>query len=382
MNVLEFELRDLDSNLTYFQTEAAFWGITRKLTSTNTSQCSGTWLLGGYRVANYSEIYSRRYLSLPLHNVIYFSIEVWLLGLTSGADLFVLNIDGHNIDTWSIKTLSLTQNCSESGVSSQILTAQGVVAHNSQNLSLLIKSSSNSSKPFSLGFRNLNILFSSQIRSTSTGSTQTYFCPMGQYKNGTTCKLCNPLCKNCIGSTVANCTSCINGASFNGQECFHCDPSCQQCNGINSTNCIRCPSGSFLYQNGTCRPSCLTPFTVKSEGEFQSCLFPCNTTQFLYEDGTCQLNCLYPFIIKTEGEFQSCVFPCNTIQFLYEDGTCKSICDTPFLQQNSTNGNYCNFRCGSQDFLNWNGICESTCEPPNLTEVIGTAKYCSKNTYG
>ncbi len=83
------ELRDLESNTTYFQTETSYWTASNTVSpSIISSQCDGIWLLGGYGVTTTSTPFTRAYSSLPPHNAIYFLIFIWYIDLSQQVNLF------------------------------------------------------------------------------------------------------------------------------------------------------------------------------------------------------------------------------------------------------------------------------------------------------
>ena len=230
--------------------------------------------------------------------MISFSIEVWLLNLKSLGNVFTLYFDAQSISTWTLSSafglLSPAGTCFESGASYQATTVRGVVKHSASSLIVKIQSLSSISQVFSLGLRSINLLFGSSSSYTSTWacdykstvlSNSTCLCSKNKYPTVLLgCLSCSSVCGTCIGSSSSSdCTSCMAGGSFNGQVCFQCHSSCYQCKDTTKTGCLRCPSTSYLYKNGTCLSSCASPLVSITEGEYLSCISPCNSTNpFLY----------------------------------------------------------------------------------------------------
>ena len=389
---LDFEIRDLESNLSYFQTDASFWTITNKIITSSTSQCSGTWLLGGYQVTTYGETYTRTYLSVPSHSVIYFSIEIWLINLQSSGNVFRLYFDTQSVSTWDVSSLSGLLSgggtCSESGTSYQTTTVKGVAMHSASSLIVKIQSLSSSSQIVSLGIRSINLLFGSSSSHgstwacdyTSTVLSGSCLCSKDKYAIGSfACLSCKTNCATCIAFSSNDCTSCTSGGSFNGQACFQCDSSCYQCKNTAKTDCIRCPPNSYLYKDGTCLSRCISPLVNITEGEYLSCVFPCNNTNpFLYTNNTCLSSCSFPFVQFTNSDGTYCNFTCGVSNFLYWNGSCKSSCAFPLVSRAQGVAKFCDLPCPSGDFYYTNNnTCQFTCLTPLVQTLQGDLKLCN-----
>ena len=346
-----FEIRDLESTTSYFQTEANYWSFSNTLAATNVSQCSTAFILGGYGVIGPGTTFTRLYSSLPSHNSVYFLIKFWLIDIETSADLFHISLDGQLLNDWnsngfngaSYPALNI---CGGAKKDFPSIIVNGRASHIASSLTLTITSMFNSATDvFSFGFRNVYLLFqtsttTSQVCSfilPSDASSASCLCSQGQYDppGSSTCTSCSTACETCTGSSSsAACTSCASGYSFNGNACYSCDTTCNQCKGTASTDCIRCSSSMYLYWNGTCQSSCNTPLIITTEGDYKSCSRPCNSSSASYyyqQNSTCQSSCPTPFVMTVQNDINYCTFPCGSSQFLYSNGSCGLSCNTPLI---------------------------------------------------
>ena len=392
-NIIAYELRDLESNTTYFNTEAQHWTITNNLTSAITSECYGSWIMGGYGITGQGGRYSRFYSSLPSHNMIYFTIYFWIIDLETSSDLFKIYIDNQLIDDWnsigySYASFPVPNICGGTQKDFPSVAIYGNAAHNRSSLTLEIASMLSASDVFSIGFRNISILF--QTTSTvstlactfiSSSSTSGVSCLCGQggydQPGSSGCASCNSACSTCISSSATtSCASCKFGYSYDGQICSQCTGGCQQCNGTLATNCVRCPPNSYLYWNGTCQSTCNSPLIITSEGQYYSCDLPCPSSEFYYQNSTCLLSCPSPFVLIIYDGVNYCNFPCTSSSYYYPNGTCASSCNSPLISTSSGVEKYCNSPCLTSQFFYQNSSCKPSCNSPFVQSYDGTLNYC------
>lgn len=323
--------------------------------------------------------FTRAYSSLPSHNLIYFTLEVWfidLLAFNSLFDLYVDNVVIQSYDSTYYSSMTSSGMVCGSMLSDYTQKISGKISHNASTITITLDSLLSSSSSIYLGFRNLYLLFetvSSPATSTcdfvptySTSSTSCT-CSAGQYDASgmSGCTSCNAACQTCSAGTNADCTSCAPGYSFNGQTCFQCDPSCSQCTDSAPTSCIRCNSGEYLYWNGTCHTTCTYPLVNSTDGDNLYCNLPCTNGDDWYANNTCHTGCSFPFVETSYGDLKECLFMCSSSQYLYWTNSCQAACPTSF-QYTIAGDNYCAFHCVTNEYLYWNTTCYSTCDSPLL----------------
>jgi len=394
-----------------------------------TSQCDGTWLLGGDGVFGPITTFARDYSSLPSHTQVYFSIYVWYIDLNQQTDLFDIYIDNSKIQSINSDHYSSfsppADRCGGSTKDFAGSRVDGKFSHSSSTLNFKLVSRSNSA--FSIGFRQLTLLFSTpsfpstsvcQMQSSSYWTGTSCDCAEGKYDLGGIfgCTSCNGSCRTCTGVGSGDCTSCPVSYSFSGSTCFACDSSCLQCSGTSATQCLRCTSDKFLYWNGTCQGGCVAPLVASSEGEYHNCSLPCGSdfyfenstcssrcpvgnsftqvsygdlklcnfkcpggSDYLYSNGSCISSCPYPFVEVIQGVERYCSFPCEGRgEYLYENGSCYSGCEYPYVKITEGVAKYCNFTCESSEYLYENGSCYGACEYPFKVVTGNTIEnYCN-----
>jgi len=432
---IEYEIRDLEDETSYLETEAAPWIIINPGGSTKTTQCSSIQLLGGYGITKSGTNFTRTYTSLVPHNQIQYSIQFYIIDMQYGTNLFKIYFNIQLLGTWSVGSLDLGAHqsagnvCGGSQNEYSAVYIQGQVANSDTTLSLQILSSNNGvTDTFSFGFRKVNLLFQNATKTststctlTSTASLQSScLCSAGYYDPAglVGCTACNAACLGCQGSTAQDCTACNPGYSFDGTKCVQCASTCNQCSTSNTNQCLRCsssdylywnksclsscpsplvqntsqensklcslPCGSstYLYQNGTCASTCDTSagFKIFTEGDLWYCNFTCSGGEFLYWNNSCIEACDNPLIQNTQGDIaRYCELPCGLSSYFYQNGTCASTCETTVDFKVLTEGDlwYCNFTCSGNDFLYWNNSCNSTCDDPLIQNIQGDiARYC------
>jgi len=397
LTINNHEIRDLESTSSSFNTEASFWSIQGNFSAAMTSQCSGTWIMGGYHITGNGGEFTRTYTGLPSHNTIYFSVYMWQIDTQESADLFRIYFDGVLVSDWNSNGYSFTAYpapnvCGGSLADYTNILIGGKAPHSASTLTFKLASMYNSaSNSFQVGFRNLNLLFQNSPTTTTTSAcafasqtdltVSSCLCGSNQYDpvGSSSCAACNSICKTCTGSNANTaCTSCPSGSSYDGLTCMTCHSSCDQCKGTTSTDCVRCPSGRFLYPDGTCLPSCSSPFVTVADGQYQSCSPPCASGEYYYQNGTCLSSCTSPFTQSSSGGVTYCNFPCSSSNYYYSNGSCLSSCPTPYSTvSKSTYEKYCQSPCLSSQYYYQNNTCQSSCTSPFVQSVQGVLTFCN-----
>ena len=312
------------------------------------TECSSTWLLGGYGIIGTDGTFTRTYKALPAHNEIYFSVTFWILDLNSNSNLFKIYFDGSLLQLWNSLQMSnrnSTDFCGSNIQDFPSIRVTGEAPHTATILTLSIVSLINIiNSVSSFGFRDINLLFlnldkpdssSSACQFLTSASTSvSCLCPDGQYNTPLTkaCSACAPNCQSCIGSSASQCAACMSGYSFDGEQCSLCHSTCIQCKGSTEYDCLRCNSSSYLYWNGTCQITCDSPLLTINEGDYNLCNLPCEKSEYLYENNTCLSECRAPFVKNITGEVLTCNSPCHTMEFYNSSsGLCVSNCNSPFI---------------------------------------------------
>ena len=100
-------------------------------------------------------------------------------------------------------------------------------------------------------------------------------------------------------------------------------------------------------------------------GDQNFCDHPCaNATDAYFTNGTCfaSTECVSPLTLRTEGERFYCDFTCDDSEFLSWDGGCDGFCDWPHSKRIEGGYKYCENDC--LDFMNHNGTCITACNGP------------------
>ena len=97
-----------------------------------------------------------------------------------------------------------------------------------------------------------------------------------------------------------------------------------------------CRPTQFLYWNGTCSATCMSPLTQSKQGttsiQRKFCLYGCTGSNILYWNGLCLPTCNPPLRTKIEASLTYCLPPCASVfDYYYPDtGTCKTGCPSPY----------------------------------------------------
>jgi len=248
-----------------------------------------------------------------------------------------------------------------------------------------------------------------------SGYRACYECASGMYYNGVGCLKCHEACATCSGESVNQCTTCHAGdfmltgnsiclescdnplvTSYSGVNAYCSAPiTCNSPNFINwNSVCGSCPyplqqqvigsvrlcknpcmAGQYLYWNGSCHASCLSPFTISVQSGVNYCVVSCSSG-YLYWDGTCSSSCPAPNGGQVIDGKSFCVYPCESHQFVYPDGSCQDTCQEFFNPVLSKGRQYCNYPCASNEFLGWNGDCLTSCNSPLQSSVESIGSFC------
>ena len=377
-------------------TESPYWTVISNKTQTgDTTVCSSSVLLGGYKVTNNGANISRTYTDLMPHNAIDFTLKVWIEDVNTVQDLFALYFDGVLLNKYSYTAswpMTTTYLCGGVKPDYQGVRITGRIPHTSSSVTLFMRvfsDSTTTNTAFGIGFREVVL----QLKNISTAITQQFcyftavtsastscLCADTKYAvPGSGCASCSSLCRTCLGPGADQCTSCVAGASFNGNTCYQCDATCAQCNGTGPTNCLRCATTKYWYQNGTCQNDCNYPLSIVSEADFKSCVTPCNSSQYLHQNRTCDDTCGAPFVKRFEGNVWYCDFPCASGDYLYPDGSCLASCPSPYTSLVDGEASVC-LPCPSSQYLYADSTCSATCQTSYTARVDGYFLYCDASS--
>jgi len=337
------------------------------------------------------DYYQRIYSSIPSHNLIQFSFNLWAMDNWSTSGSFKLKFDSTTIAGFGLSQSSFTSNlCGASYKDFEPVLVMGTVVHSASALTLqVIHYLGQDSASASIAFRDLNLQFitadssglSTSICAKASISIPSGFecpCPTGQYKLSGVCTACDSSCASCYGGTSTQCYSCNSGYLFNGVECILCDAGCSFCYGTGYDECSECSDSYWMVGNHTCIPYC--PSTLVVESTNRNCTSPCNSTAYIMWDGSCSAYCGSPLSAGTiYNTYLSCDFPCtSSSDYLYWNGTCASTCDSPLTSVIYKDRRFCEYSCTSaSDYLYWNGSCISSCDPTVFsTRTEGGKKFC------
>ncbi|XP_072051183.1 proprotein convertase subtilisin/kexin type 6-like [Amphiura filiformis] len=200
-------------------------------------------------------------------------------------------------------------------------------------------------------------------------------CPPGYFGDDTrqSCRLCHPMCKECTGLHVHECTSCDpeyvlapvghkennkktcethcpdgtyeeNSIVVDGRQCLPCHDSCSTCDGALEVHCVSCSTGIFLEVNWS---------TSKDMPE-RRCVENC-------EDGT--------FGAPDDGECLPCHPSCQTC--ISDPNHCTA-CSQGYVEDENDHTKCVNAQgCRDDQFTNGNNCenCHYTCETCNGPEI-------------
>jgi len=263
------------------------------------SPATPVFIMGGPTVLKTYGGFDRTYINLPPHNIIYFSMTVYMIGNWHYDSSFQIFF-GKKSFTLGLFLMDYVTDFSTSALNTGLkdlpaIRVYGKARHRTSPLDFRVQLSTLDGEEKSLGFRDITLLFrtyteenpeNNQMCGITEVPLQLNQCPcfesMYQDSNGL-CKACDPLCKTCLGPATSQCLSCADNAYFDGEKCAECDPSCATCNGGTDTDCIKCNAGDFLLHKNACISSCTSPFQLSSiPGE---CDDPCYATdEYLYAD--------------------------------------------------------------------------------------------------
>ena len=137
--------------------------------------------------------------------------------------------------------------------------------------------------------------------------------------------------------------------------------------------CDACQPGYYMYSNGTCIASCISPRTQVTLMNSQFCNDPCpGTSKYYYtHDSSCRATCDSSFIL-----FDSiiCIFPCPSGQYLAWDNTCSTSCSSPYTTRSEGTALFCDFPCASSSYLYWDSTCLTVC--PYYTRTVSGYQFC------
>lgn len=175
----------------------------------------------------------------------------------------------------------------------------------------------------------------------SSGTSNCFSCNNGAYWDGTRCAYCHPACSTCYGGTQNDCIDCSSQYyEFNEHTCFStCRYPLVSLSSSPLTCSFRCAPGLYWsLVDYKCFLSCTYPListSVNTEaGLMPVCTVPCPVGQYLYWDGTCQTSYLSPLVSNVTSTVNLCIFPCSApTPFLFWDTTCASSCPFPLQIQ-------------------------------------------------
>jgi len=108
------------------------------------------------------------------------------------------------------------------------------------------------------------------------------------------------------------------------------------------------------------------------------CLKPCSKNyNYLYEDGSCRYDCPSPFVSTFIDNVAFCLTPCRTDEYFHQDGTCLETCPATFYNKNESGLTYCLLpNCKVGQYVSYNGTCISYCLSPMIIRVEPNFDYC------
>ena len=356
-------ITDLVATDSTFTTEASDWNSasTGILTSGQLWMQYGTvYIMGGPDVLQTDGSFYRQYKHLPSHNIIYFSMTVYLIDNWHYDSSFHILFDKKSF------TLGLflmdssldftTSTIDPTHIDLPAIRLYGKAKHRGSPLTLRVGTLSHDTQDKSLGFRDITLLFrnytedepeTNQMCGITEVPLQLNQCPCfeSMYADSTgTCQSCDPLCKTCLGPATSQCLSCADNAYFNETDCAECDSSSATCKGGTDTDCKTCNSGDYFLNGNACVSSCTTPFVASGT----TCTDPCYASgQYLYADPfQCAASC--------PSTYNGYVWHGSKLCFRYCPG---SLYYVPPADSSST------------------GVCQSSCPSGYNTDT--TARYCT-----
>jgi hypothetical protein len=365
--------------------EKVSWG------SPSTSTCNGTQIVGGALVFGTGVQTSKTYTSLPAHDIIFFSIDIWRMDSWDPGDYVAVILDTTEYRFESpAYGIATTNMCGQTyHMDNGIFTA--IIHQNHTNSSLVVKVRSGldqGASDESYGFRNVKIIFTNVRVNTTYGVwtvsnkilplTYTVPCIITHYYYNSSyldCDICHDSCLNCTGMTMNECTSCNPGFYLSQGICLPCNSTCYTCTGPSIYNCTNCTLGKFLFPNGQCLPDCpITP----TFGSIIKCNFTCLIGQYLYPNNTCRsYSCVYGFTeVNGSASGGVCLSQCGNL-FRYDNRSCLSLCSFPFTTYTLFGQRFCQFPCSQNEFYYQNNSCLGTCEFPFYVINISVSSYCN-----
>ena len=95
---------------------------------------------------------------------------------------------------------------------------------------------------------------------------------------------------------------------WNGSCLTTCPAPYSERNENNYRFCDACQPDYYSYSNDACLPACPALFTSQTTGGSRFCLFPCPMSTFIYPDGSCSPTCTSPYCQTIADDYHIC-FP-------------------------------------------------------------------------
>ena len=166
-----FEIRDLYTNDDTFITDSDQWSATALRNGVIYSVCGGTYLMGGDDVLGepdsdwgvQGQYFERVYNDLPDHNIIYYTISLWLLDSWDSIppDYFQLEFDSFLVEGWGVGLEYFEVNsCGRDWPDLANMKIFGQVSHSGSSLTLrVLPQLDGFAQDESLGFRDVHLIF-------------------------------------------------------------------------------------------------------------------------------------------------------------------------------------------------------------------------------
>jgi len=211
-----------------------------------------------------------------------------------------------------------------------------------------------------------------------------YNCKATYWWDGTKCIQCAAGCAVCHGPLITDCDLCTPPAYLLDNSCISCDPPLIR--SITDTGKFAyctypCQLNEYLYDDGTCHPTCNSLFLSITQYGRNFCKFPCTPPNIMFYDGCGPAPCSFPLVIKYDGALEICVFPCALGETLYYNNTClPTPCSYPLVLENIISHGVhqiCEPKCkGLTPYRHNNDTCMATCSPPLRPMVLESAILC------
>jgi len=164
-------------------------------------------------------------------------------------------------------------------------------------------------------------------------------------------------------SCTSNCGTPLVGSSAKG--IFYCNSPCP---------------GEYIYPSGTCETDCGSILVKKDESiDIKFCVSPCtNSNDFVFQNGSCTGSCVSPLVGSTVDGIYYCNSPCPG-EYIYPDGTCETDCASILLaKDDSADIKFCVSPCSnSNDYVFKNGSCTSDCISLLVSSDVDGILYCN-----